>query len=80
MKSEQNVKNQAIDSRLDGLSTAHTADLLGVSQRTIQRWMKKGNTLLHEKFPRLSSRKLTSQQENGVLKFLENNSGFSGAE
>ena len=51
------------------------ADFLGVSQRTIQRWLKQGRTLLHEKSQRLNSRKHTTQQEDGVLEFLEKNAG-----
>ena len=75
MKSKKSVKNLAIDRSNDGLPTGRIAEVLGVSQRTIQRWVKKGKTLLHEKFPRLNSRRLTPQQEDGVLEFLEENAG-----
>ena len=75
MKSKKTAKDLAIDRSNDGLPTTQIADFLGVSQRTIQRWIKEGRTLLSEKFSRLKSRRLTPQQEDDVLKFLENNAG-----
>ena len=75
MKSRKTIKDLALDRNDQGFSTAQTASVLGVSQRTIQRWIKKGRTLL-EKSPRLKSRRLTPQQEDDVLAFVENNAGI----
>ena len=75
MKSKKTTKDLALDRNDEGYSTAQIASFLKVSQRTIQRWIQKSRTALPGKSARLKSKRLTSQQENGVLKFVEDNAG-----
>lgn len=75
MRSRETIKNLALDRNDEGLSTAQIADILRVSQRTIQRWIQKGRTQLPKRIPRPKSRRLTVQQGKGVLKFIEDNAG-----
>ena len=70
------IKDLAVERRIDGSSTAQIADFLKVSQRTIQRWVKKGKMVLSEKFSRVKSRKLTPEQEDEVLAFVDGNAGI----
>ena len=76
MKSKKTINDLAVERRIDGSSTAQIADFLKVSQRTIQRWVKKGKTVLSEKFSRVKSRKLTPEQEDQVLAFVDGNAGI----
>ena len=76
MKSKKTIKTFALDCHEEGDSTAKIAAFLEVSQRTIQRWVKKGRSVIVEKTSRLKSRKLTEEQQESVLEFVEKNSGI----
>ena len=75
MKSKKTIKALALEHLSKGCSTAQIAEFLKVSQRTIQRWVQRGCSFL-ENIPRLKSRKLSDEQEDSVLEFIEVNSGI----
>ena len=75
MKSKDSVFKLALARYEDGFPSGQIARLLRVSQRTIQRWVKKGKIECPGKSPRIRSRSLTLEQEEAVLEFIENNAG-----
>ena len=79
MKLRRTIQELAMEHVNEGHSTAQTAKCLKVSQRTNERWVKTGCTLPSEKSSRLKGRKLSDEQEDSVLEYIEQNSGnFQG--
>ena len=74
MKANRSIRELALERLQDGVSTSEIAESLKVSKRTVQRWKKEGNNY-GAKQVRLKSRKLTDEQEESVLKFIEKKPG-----
>lgn len=75
MKLKRTIQKLAAERLTEGHSTAQIAKDLKVSQRTIQRWAKSVSSL-HGKASRPKGRKLSDEQEDSVLKYIEENSGI----